>query len=116
MSSLDTDRFYGDSSGVYTLQALNIQSNTSYHLNITVHETSGHEDLKIASYSILFRTAPAMVAKVDKEDVNIINLRASLEIDLPILNSSGEGEKILIFFSFYYSLLTRAFWPFSLTL
>ena len=103
---METDRFYGDPSGVYTIQAPNIRANTSYQLNITVHDTSDYEDPMIASYSILFRTAPAMVAKVDKKDVTITNLPASLEINLPILSLSGEGEKILIFFSFYYSLIT----------
>ena len=97
-SSLETDIFYGDPSGVYTIQAPNIRANTSYQLNITIHDSSDYEDLSVASYSILFRTAPAMVAKVDKKDVTITNLLASLEIDLPILNSSGEGEKILIFY------------------
>ena len=101
MSSLDTDRFYGDSLGVYTFQALNIQSNTSYHLNITVHDTSDYENLNIASYSIPFHTASAMVAKIDKEDVTITNLPASLEIDFPLPNSSSEGEEIS---NFYYIL------------
>ena len=97
-SSLETDRFYGDPSGVYTIQAPNTRANTSYQLNITVHDTSDYENLKIGTYSIPFRTAPAIVATVDKKDVTITNLPASLEIDLPILNSSGEGEKILIFY------------------
>ena len=91
-SSLETDIFYGDSLGVYTIQAQNILANTSYHLNIAVHDTSDYEDLNLASYSIPFRTAPAMVATVDKKDVTITNLPASLEIVLPILNPSSEGE------------------------
>ena len=102
-SSLETDRFYGDPSGVYTIHAPSIRANTSYQLNITVHDTSDYEDLNLASYSIPFRTAPVIVAKVDKEDIKINNTLANMEISLLKFNSTAEGEKIFII----YCILAR---------
>ena len=102
-SSLETDIFYGDPSGVYTIHAPSIRANTSYQLNITVHDTSDYEDLNLASYSIPFRTAPVIVAKVDKEDIKINNTLANMEISLLKFNSTAEGEKIFII----YCILAR---------